>query len=91
MTWRRPPHVALVFDGGATGTAYLATLPNGPIMRLDGVGAALVRAVEQGDGTVASISAELAALLELSVNEIDEEAVTDFLAELADQRLLVGR
>jgi len=86
MTRLRPaPRVAVVEEGGVV---YAASLPDGPIVVLDGAAAAIW--VGACDGPRSTLADRVAALTDAAVDDIRED-VESFVDELVRRGLLTER
>lgn len=74
-------------DGGPQSDLYVAHLPDGPIVVVSGVAAALYRAVAAGEELIPT----LAASLEVPETDIDTEAVAELLDWFMSEGLLERR
>lgn len=68
------------------GVVYLAPLPDGPVVVLEGVSAVLYRALTAASGDVVE---EVARRLGVPPEDIDPETITEFAQELRDAGLVV--
>lgn len=91
LRWSRPTDVGVV-DGSSPeqddGPLYVAPLPDGPILVLEGVTKAFYQAVMGTDGDPVAVIDHLATALEVAVADIDLEAVADLADALSEQRIL---
>lgn len=87
--YRRPPHVAVVDEAASEGgppTVYIARVPDGPLLVLEGSAALIWRAaVSSAAGS--DVGDRVAAEVGVAAAEIREE-VENFLVELISQGLL---